>query len=253
MPSIFKQIYILPLASYVLATAYFFLVNPITANTAVLLANSLFAALLIFHPWAFCQCQYISFMLFCSRVIKEFMGIALPSDIEIDSLNELFINFSLWIFEAAFWLLVLMLAIIVLLQIANTLSDSDLDAGASSPTLPSAKIIELPTLQFSNYQEKMQINQSCVENECSICLEAFESQDNINTLHNCQHIYHPECIKKWLIEHKNCPYCRTDVYKKDAVINIDDEEGIQAAQENNSDLNNFIVATGFSFSLLPTI
>ncbi len=247
MSPILKQIYVLPLTFFILTNVYFFLTNPVSTTFAVLITNSVFAALLIFHPWVFCQCQYISFMLFCSRLVKEFLGIELPSDVEADNFNELFTSFSLWIFEASFWILVLMLAIIVLLQIANSLVDSDFDAGASSPGLPSAKILELPTLQFSSYQEK---NQSCVENECSICLEAFESQDNINTLHNCQHIYHPECINKWLTEHKNCPYCRAEAYKKDSVIHINERP---TAEDNLHDLDSFMSATGFTFSLVPTI
>ncbi|XP_055801848.1 probable E3 ubiquitin-protein ligase HIP1 [Solanum dulcamara] len=43
---------------------------------------------------------------------------------------------------------------------------------------------------------------------CSICLVEYrDNEDNIGTL-KCGHEFHLECIKKWLMRKKTCPFCR---------------------------------------------
>ena len=47
--------------------------------------------------------------------------------------------------------------------------------------------------------------------DCFVCIEPFEENDRIKKL-KCSHIYHEECIKKWLCEESNkCPVCRVVV------------------------------------------
>ena len=46
---------------------------------------------------------------------------------------------------------------------------------------------------------------------CAICLhEIFEENMNIKKLAetNCGHVYHEECMKKWLTRKRTCPECR---------------------------------------------
>lgn len=46
---------------------------------------------------------------------------------------------------------------------------------------------------------------------CSICYDEFK-RDEIITLLDCNHIFHRECIKNWLVYEKTtCPACRVDV------------------------------------------
>ena len=40
--------------------------------------------------------------------------------------------------------------------------------------------------------------------ECSICLEECENYIKLN----CNHIYHYECISKWIKSSTTCPLCR---------------------------------------------
>ena len=52
--------------------------------------------------------------------------------------------------------------------------------------------------------------------ECSICLDYFfESSDNtcLVTPMPCSnmHTFHTECIKPWLLQHNNCPLCKTNI------------------------------------------
>lgn len=43
---------------------------------------------------------------------------------------------------------------------------------------------------------------------CCICYSDFNSDDTIIEL-KCLHIYHISCIIQWLINNKDCPYCKT--------------------------------------------
>jgi hypothetical protein len=49
-------------------------------------------------------------------------------------------------------------------------------------------------------------------NECTICIQEFNSDDNIVELH-CKHIFHKQCFEDLLNSngHKQCPNCRSDV------------------------------------------
>ncbi len=45
---------------------------------------------------------------------------------------------------------------------------------------------------------------------CSVCLCDAEDGDAMRTL-PCMHVYHADCIDKWLGEHATCPICKHDV------------------------------------------
>uniref|UniRef100_A0A6P4A557 probable E3 ubiquitin-protein ligase XERICO n=1 Tax=Ziziphus jujuba TaxID=326968 RepID=A0A6P4A557_ZIZJJ len=47
------------------------------------------------------------------------------------------------------------------------------------------------------------------ENECSVCLNRFEPESEINHL-SCGHVFHKVCLEKWLdYWNVTCPLCRT--------------------------------------------
>ena len=46
------------------------------------------------------------------------------------------------------------------------------------------------------------------EEECSIC---YEENDKQFVILRCKHVYHKECIDKWLQEHTTCPQCRYEL------------------------------------------
>jgi len=64
---------------------------------------------------------------------------------------------------------------------------------------------------IQNYQTNRDLSQIKIEGtkECSICLEEYNTNDNIIIL-DCNHIFHRECISKWFHNKdiKNCPLCR---------------------------------------------
>ena len=82
---------------------------------------------------------------------------------------------------------------------------------------------ELKLLGFSNEQisalfflinpenefSKKEVQNNCVKEdlkskECSICLELFETRENIVKL-PCHHFFHARCLAQWK---STCPYCR---------------------------------------------
>lgn len=48
-------------------------------------------------------------------------------------------------------------------------------------------------------------------NSCSICCQNFDIGNNMVRMPDCGHIYHADCINRWLKIKVNCPYCRTNV------------------------------------------
>ncbi|CAN8284146.1 unnamed protein product [Cochlearia groenlandica] len=47
---------------------------------------------------------------------------------------------------------------------------------------------------------------------CAICLENMSETNNICQLPNCSHLFHEECVIKWLErQHDSCPLCREHV------------------------------------------
>ncbi|KAI8789949.1 E3 ubiquitin-protein ligase RNF126, partial [Biomphalaria glabrata] len=70
--------------------------------------------------------------------------------------------------------------------------------------------------------ERVRINQTHIENtlQCSICMDDFELDLEVRKL-PCDHLYHPECIIKWLEMHGTCPVCRKDLNGIDRTRNED--------------------------------
>jgi len=48
------------------------------------------------------------------------------------------------------------------------------------------------------------------DKECPICMSPMVAGEIVSWSPNqaCNHVYHHECIKEWLLHHMNCPFCR---------------------------------------------
>ena len=46
---------------------------------------------------------------------------------------------------------------------------------------------------------------------CAICLNVYQEGDTICWSRNseCDHVFHHECIEEWLLQHDDCPCCRS--------------------------------------------
>ncbi len=58
------------------------------------------------------------------------------------------------------------------------------------------------------------INYNVTLDNCIICFNNFEINDDIRKLNICTHIYHKKCIKEWIINYNksSCPLCRQTIY-----------------------------------------
>jgi hypothetical protein len=48
------------------------------------------------------------------------------------------------------------------------------------------------------------------QTKCLICLEQFGDGDDVKTL-PCLHIYHQQCVERWLSTDNSCPVCKTPI------------------------------------------
>jgi len=62
--------------------------------------------------------------------------------------------------------------------------------------MPSSKIVPIVFPKVERVYE---------ESECSIC---FEPLKTLYAALPCGHVYHSDCILKWLTDHRSCPVCR---------------------------------------------
>ncbi|CAI7867992.1 unnamed protein product [Closterium sp. NIES-53] len=44
--------------------------------------------------------------------------------------------------------------------------------------------------------------------ECSVCLVEFEDDNMLRCMHCCRHLFHQDCLEKWLEYSLSCPVCR---------------------------------------------
>ncbi|KAJ8421347.1 hypothetical protein Cgig2_027955 [Carnegiea gigantea] len=45
--------------------------------------------------------------------------------------------------------------------------------------------------------------------DCAICLAEFQERERVKEIPYCRHVFHSDCIDKWLSSHVTCPLCRT--------------------------------------------
>jgi len=83
-------------------------------------------------------------------------------------------------------------------------------------------INELPTRRFTKnfHEEKAEGDSKDEENEmtsCCICLTAFKTTEEVRTL-PCMHIFHTNCIDKWLLRNRTCPICKFDITENNSAL-----------------------------------
>lgn len=84
---------------------------------------------------------------------------------------------------------------------------------------------------------------------CSVCLNSFHVGERVSWARyntECQHVYHPECIIPWLLEHSNCPCCRRYLIDyHDLVVTLDWGTKKRLKRFQNKDIVNQIREKGF--------
>ncbi|KAA0039350.1 hypothetical protein IC582_020569 [Cucumis melo] len=46
---------------------------------------------------------------------------------------------------------------------------------------------------------------------CSVCLGEYKTEDKLQKIPTCGHVFHMDCIDHWLANHNTCPLCRLSV------------------------------------------
>lgn len=65
---------------------------------------------------------------------------------------------------------------------------------------------EIKKIDTNKYSKKKYKEQD----ECPICKEMYQEDEVIKELY-CGHIYHTQCIERWLQQEKKCPCCNTEI------------------------------------------
>ncbi|XP_027362799.1 E3 ubiquitin-protein ligase RING1-like [Abrus precatorius] len=55
--------------------------------------------------------------------------------------------------------------------------------------------------------KKVKLEESSMVDQCSICLIEFDKDMEVSMM-PCKHVYHQECLIKWLKTSHTCPLCR---------------------------------------------
>nr|CAD2135978.1 unnamed protein product [Meloidogyne enterolobii] len=51
-----------------------------------------------------------------------------------------------------------------------------------------------------------------LNSDCPVCIDPYKPGDILRQL-PCRHIFHKSCVDPWLLEHRTCPMCKSDILK----------------------------------------
>ncbi|KAL9325767.1 hypothetical protein ACSQ67_006412 [Phaseolus vulgaris] len=114
------------------------------------------------------------------------------------------------IYEAALIIAVLRWVLCFLFTLINDTRTSSEDTPPQScPQTTRDRDSTLVLTTFGEIKERL----PRTEDTCAVCLNQLEVEDEVRELMNCYHVFHRECIDRWLEhEHENhnptCPLCR---------------------------------------------
>ncbi|KAJ3695238.1 hypothetical protein LUZ60_000615 [Juncus effusus] len=87
--------------------------------------------------------------------------------------------------------------------------------------LDPAEISSMSSFQYCNRPGNIEESNGLVKEDCVICLSFLEERDVVRMLATCRHMFHVECIDKWLAASASCPVCRTDVHPEEQSVSVD--------------------------------
>ena len=79
--------------------------------------------------------------------------------------------------------------------------------------------MELDEFQYKHLKKYTALK----EENCPICLQKYKNHDIIKEF-PCKHIFHKNCIFKWLKQSNVCPICKHDLTEEINKVEIRDEE-----------------------------
>lgn len=78
--------------------------------------------------------------------------------------------------------------------------------------VPADKLKKIPKTKVSRKHLQKGLG-SGLNVACPICLQEFCVHEVVSTLPGCQHVYHQQCVTKWLSIRGDCPVCRQVPYE----------------------------------------
>lgn len=102
-----------------------------------------------------------------------------------------------------------------------------------------------------NYQPPTKAVPEGEEDKCAVCLSEFERDEHVRTL-PCSHLFHVECIDRWLVFNKKCPVCRLHIdrdLQQQQNQNQSSAGGSSGAASNQRGNYPSMASTGFPFSM----
>ncbi|EFJ08031.1 hypothetical protein SELMODRAFT_49554, partial [Selaginella moellendorffii] len=98
-----------------------------------------------------------------------------------------------------------LLRIVGLKRDSSEIPSSSLDNPGEIPPSPSSSSSPPSSLEFPGENEEH-------EAQCAVCLCDFEPSSLVRKLPNCSHVFHRDCLDKWLNHnHTTCPMCRSSL------------------------------------------
>ena len=82
--------------------------------------------------------------------------------------------------------------------------------GAGQPPrgLDEHVVRRLPVCRYEQIRESSR--KRGADTDCSICIEAYQDSDLLRRL-PCLHLFHQECIDRWLGINVRCPICKFEI------------------------------------------
>lgn len=72
----------------------------------------------------------------------------------------------------------------------------------------------LPIVTFGQFAERL-TEMRDDDHICAVCLSRLEEEDEIRELSNCFHVFHRDCLDKWVdCDQTTCPLCRSSLALK---------------------------------------
>lgn len=93
-------------------------------------------------------------------------------------------------------------------QLIQQLAENDPNRYGTPPASKSS-VQALPTIKSADKHLNSEMNQ------CAVCQDDFEKHMEVKQM-PCEHIYHPDCLLRWLEMHSTCPICRYQLPTDDA-------------------------------------
>lgn len=92
-------------------------------------------------------------------------------------------------------------------------SFSSASSSSSSSSSSSASSSQTPPINLLLSDKMRDLHKEAVLGSpaCAICLCSWQSGDQLSMGRQCKHVFHQDCLRRWLPKSTTCPYCRSDL------------------------------------------